>query len=430
MEDLLKQRCFICRYVNDIDDLLKESEVWMDLYDYLLSIRNISAKNALVVLNVARYIAIRLVLDKHPEERGEQYYIELANRELQGIDTPRICLLVAGFIILKCDNAPLYVSRFIEGIEDLSFNKLTKQIKKLCNRDDEYKYKNARLDPKPETPEYFRNALNDVGAEIWWNEVTNSYHIESTRKIIELWASPQEQMEIIDVMNRARDKSHKDDKNNDVLDSLKAEVIGRANMLKIAYNPMSETFYHEILGEISVSDKNAIDFKTATTIFKLLDNVKNAEQEHEQTQFRTKEAELYFKETEIKLALEREKLKNVGQGENLEQTKEISTNAWQRCQETICSLASDKLIRYKSDHIALKTIIDEMNIFDKFRNTDYIAMMENTGLEDNIKPNPQAFTRYYFSGRHPNWKSNEVRIKELKRLTELASHFKSIYKSK
>lgn len=115
----------ICPYADDIDELLEESEVWEVLYEaYYRELK----RETLAYLNVARYIATRLVMDKHPEMYGINHYEELESEELRKLLPDAHCwtiglsLAMAAFIITRCpEGISPYVIRFCHDTISTSY---------------------------------------------------------------------------------------------------------------------------------------------------------------------------------------------------------------------------------------------------------------------------------------------------------------------
>lgn len=126
METSYKKYQTICPYADDIDELLEESEVWKVVYGlYYPRLRF----NVLAYLNVARYIATRLVMDKHPEMYRIEHYEQLAAEELARLLPDvhdyhvEIVLVTGAFIIIKCPaNIPPYVLKFCRYTVDLKYD--------------------------------------------------------------------------------------------------------------------------------------------------------------------------------------------------------------------------------------------------------------------------------------------------------------------
>lgn len=124
MSTSYKEYQTICPYADDIDELLEESEVWQVLYDKYY--RQFGVET-LAYLNVARYVATRMVMDKHPEMYGINHYESLALDELEKLLPSARCwtssapLEMSVFITLKgSKNVPPYVTSFCQDIDKKS----------------------------------------------------------------------------------------------------------------------------------------------------------------------------------------------------------------------------------------------------------------------------------------------------------------------
>lgn len=227
MNPQYNQRPFIYRSREDIDAFLEESQLWRDIYEVFLRVKDNAyylKVPSVKMFNEVRYQCVRLMLDKHPEENVYGNYLNDARNTLGWRYASDLCFSMVYAVLSLLKNLPVQMPRFC-GI--LCDNKLKMEqyffpdFKQFV---EEQKAKGAEyeidLKPMPELPKAMRNAgyegqivMNGVavnnwiptyGSE-WWKGVTKGFDQDTIREVLTLWTDKQERLEVLQIIEQAFD---------------------------------------------------------------------------------------------------------------------------------------------------------------------------------------------------------------------------------
>lgn len=85
-------------------------------------------------------------------------------------------------------------------------------------------------------------------------------------------------------------------------------------------------------------------------------------------------------------------------------------------------------IKKKQDFGAIKRIIDEMGIYDRFTNRTMVAILKNLQVPTSLMPSESSLkTLSIGNAKHPNWKIEGVDPLEANRIKGLGTSFKDLY---
>lgn len=94
---------------------------------------------------------------------------------------------------------------------------------------------------------------------------------------------------------------------------------------------------------------------------------------------------------------------------------------------SINKLVADEGFKKKQDFGAIRQMICEMSLFDKFTNKNMIDVLDKCIIPASLRPTESSLKVLTFSNStHPNWKVQGEDFTENKRLIELADKFRRV----
>lgn len=206
MRHLQQYRPFIYRDRDEIDDFLEESELWRELYEIYLDVKDSTCRldvPAVKMFNEVRYQCVRFMLDPRPREKDWESYFTSAYESLGQRQASYFCFAMV-YTVLKHIKNP---RRIIPFCLNLLYRKMETEaiffpyIVTLFNQPKNSKVYTIKLDPQPEKPDVFRKQLLTYDTP-WWAEVTSGFDQSYIREIVNLWKDKEEQLAIVDIIER------------------------------------------------------------------------------------------------------------------------------------------------------------------------------------------------------------------------------------
>lgn len=219
MERKYTQRPFIYRSREDIDAFLAESQLWIDLYQLFIRIKDNSFRFKLdetTFFNEVCYQCVRVLLEDHPEKDVYNNYLNDAKDNLGTRYASDLCFSMVYAVLSLMKNVPLKVNFFLEAL----LNKKLKTEMSYFPYIEQYvneKKSNGTcygidLSPKPELPDVMKNTktkketiLNccphvfyeNVYGPDWWKFITQDFDQDAIRDIVNIWSSKKDRIEIL-----------------------------------------------------------------------------------------------------------------------------------------------------------------------------------------------------------------------------------------
>lgn len=219
-------RPFIYRERESIESFLEESQLWKDIYEVFLRVKDNAyylKVPSVKMFNEVRYQCVRLMLDKHPEENVYVNYLNNARDTLGWRYASDLCFSMVYAVMSLIKNTPMQVTHFCTILSENRlkgdrcyfpyFNQLVEEKKTT-----EVQYE-IDLSPMPESPKVIRNTgynsykQTTIGIEGvwvqtydngWWKRQTLDFDSGAIQEIIALWSDPQEQQEITQRIDLAK----------------------------------------------------------------------------------------------------------------------------------------------------------------------------------------------------------------------------------
>lgn len=221
------QRPFIYRSREDIDAFLEESQLWRDIYEVFLRVKDNAyylKVPSVKMFNEVRYQCVRLMLDKHPEENVYGNYLNDARDTLGWRYASDLCFSMVYAVLSLLKNPPIQMPRFCAILRDNKLKTEQCYFPDFKQFVEEQKAKGAEyeidLQPMPELPKAMRNAgyegqtvMNGVAVNSWfptygsdwWKGVTKDFDQETIREVVALWQDKDERLEVVQMIEQAFD---------------------------------------------------------------------------------------------------------------------------------------------------------------------------------------------------------------------------------
>lgn len=221
-------RPFIYRERESIESFLEESQLWKDIYEVFLKVKDNAyylKVPSVKMFNEVRYQCVRLMLDKHPEESLFVNYLNNARDTLGWRYASDLCFSMVYAVMSLIKNPPEQATHFctilsenrLKG-EQWYFPHFRQFIEETKAVGGQYE---IDLSPMPESPKVMRNTgyygtkttslgMFPESAWIqtydngWWKRQTLDFDSDAIQEIIALWSDTQEKQEITQRIDAAK----------------------------------------------------------------------------------------------------------------------------------------------------------------------------------------------------------------------------------
>lgn len=221
------ERPFIYRERDDIDAFLNESQLWRDIYDVFLRVKDNTYRlkvPSVTMFNEVRYQCVRIMLDKHPEEDIWGIYLNDARDTLGWRYASDLCFSMVYAVLSLLKNPPVQIPIFCNLLFYKKLNTDIGYFPRFQQLVDSEKAQGVCYDidlrAMPEKPAIIRNAGEEKQILLngrlatqfipkydyeWWDLQTNHFDQNTIREIVNLWDSKEERCEMIDIIEHAFD---------------------------------------------------------------------------------------------------------------------------------------------------------------------------------------------------------------------------------
>ena len=202
MNPIYTYRPFIHRERTDIDAYLEESQLWTDIYEMFINIKD-NGYNLKVpsikMFNEVHYQCVRLMLDPHPEENIWANYLNPAKESLGWRYASDLCFSLVYVVLSFVKKPPPQIPRFLRLLKEKKM-KTEEWYFPYCKnfvfntRGRNYE---VSLKPCPEKPDKIYYMYGDTFS---WQEATCDFDQERIRDIVRLWKTKEEQLEVLQLI--------------------------------------------------------------------------------------------------------------------------------------------------------------------------------------------------------------------------------------
>lgn len=222
MNRLYNYKPFTYQPRKDIDEFLNESDLWNELYETFLTVKDNTYRlkvSSVVMFNEVYYQCVRVAQDSHPEEDVWYNYLNDARDNLGWRYASDLCFSIAYAALSLMQNPPRQATRFCAILAGKIFANdahYFPAFKELVDRlKSEGKLYDVRFLPTPMKPgdifseertsiDYNGNVTRSpLYDDEWWKNVTDNFCVENIKEIVSLWSEPKDKLSILERIEEA-----------------------------------------------------------------------------------------------------------------------------------------------------------------------------------------------------------------------------------